>query len=237
MFNLMNDLMELWAKPATTRVLRALADRTEFASIRDLARLAAVSVGTAHRVVGELTARDAVDVRAVRHRKLVRLRRQVPTHLLPPPLETAATDLSRLRRSRVPVQVVSGRDLTRLGWPMRLREIVLLPRSWASRIHLEQPVVPFHRERPLQWRTLRPEDVAIAMLEINPIAARALFERAGLDRRRFRRRIVEEEKLDQAATVGLTERLRLPTPRGIERIPEEQIQRQLRQNPQRAVRA
>lgn len=232
----MNDFVTMWAKPATSRVLRTLAERSEPVSIRDLSRLAAVSVGTAHRVASELAARGVAEVRPERRRKLVRLRRPLPSRWLPPAFDAVrAVDVAELQKRRVPVRLVSGRDLTALGWPMRLREIALLPSSWARRVSLEQPTVIFRHERPLQWKRLRPEDVAVAMLDINPIAARALFERAKLDRRRLRKRIFEEDKVDRAAIVGLTERLGLPAPKHVERIPEQQIQRQLRQNPPRRV--
>lgn len=121
-------------------------------------------------------------------------------------------------------------DLRELGWPVRMPDVHVVAERWAAHAEPPRPFVAFRRERPLQWQRLRPEDVAVAFLEINPLVTRAIFERASLDRRRLRRRIIEEGKVAEAATVHLDAPLRLPMPPHVERIPEAQIQRQLRQN-------
>lgn len=238
MFGKMNEFLHLWTKPAAARVVRALANGREALSIRDLARLADVAPATALRVVEKLESERLAESRRRGRLRLVRLTKRVrPEHLPPPASERAAADDDRPppRSRRLPVRYVRAEDLLALGWPMRIPDIAVVPRRWAERLTLRQPTVVFRRERPLQWRRLRPEDVAVAMLEIDPIVSRALFERARLDRRRLRRRILEEGKLEAAASVGLAERLGLKAPRRVERIPEAQIQRQLRQNPPRRV--
>lgn len=234
LFHKVNDFMHIWAKRAPVSVIQTLRRHREPLAIRELARLAAVSPASALRVVQQLEADDQVRTRRVGNKRLVELSdKQIET--LPPPPMTPIADVERLRAARIPVKTISGRDLTALGWPMRMRSFAVVPRKWARRLSLDIPYVEFERERPLQWRALRPEDVVVAMLHINPIAARAIYERAKLNRRRLRKRIQEENKLAEAAAVGLDERLRLPRPTRVERIPEDQLQRQLRQNPVRTT--
>ncbi len=222
--------MQPWVKPAAARVAATLARAEEPVSVRELARLADVSADTAARVVRQLEAKRQVTVSKSANRKLVRPRKHADWGALPP-VPGLTTDRTRIRRRRLPVRRIRAADLRELGWPVRMPDVVVAPARLAAHVELPRPYVTFRHERPLQWRTLRPEDVAVAFLDINPLVTRALFERADLDRRRLRRRILEEDKLEAAARVHLDRPLRLRAPAHVERIPEAQIQRQLRQNP------
>lgn len=230
MYGMPDNLMQIWIKPAAARALSVLARAREPVSVRDLARFADVSADTAARVVRQLEARRQLITRKEANRKLVQLRNRPDDSELPPG-PPVTLDPESARDRHLPVRRIRAQDLRKLGWPMRIPDVLVVSDRWAMRAEVPRPYVTFRRERPLQWRTLRPEDVAVAFLEINPIVTRALFERANLDRRRLRRRILEENKVEQAATVHLDKPLRLPAPPHVDRIPEEQIQRQLRQNP------
>ncbi len=223
--------MQVWVKPAAAKVLAVLARTQEPVSVRELARLADVSADTASRVIRQLEATRQLVVRERANRKLVRLRDRPDESELPPLAPPLALDAARVRQRHLPVRRIRAQDLRELGWPVRMPDVLVVPERWAAQSEPPRPYVTFRRERPLQWRTLRAEDVAVAFLAINPIVTRALFERANLDGRRLRRRILEEDKLEAAATVHLDRPLRLEAPAHVDRIPEEQIQRQLRQNP------
>jgi hypothetical protein len=229
-FGKSDSFSHVWVKPAAARVFAVLARAREPVSVRELARLANVAADTAARVIRELEARRQVITREEANRKLVQLKNRPHERELPP-LPPISLDPARTRNRHLPWRYIRAQDLRKLGWPMRTADILVVPARWAAQAEVPRPYVTFRHERPLQWRTLRPEDIAVAFLDINPIVTRALFERANLDRRRLRRRILEEDKLEPAAAVHLDKPLRLPAPPHIDRIPEEQIQRQLRQNP------
>jgi hypothetical protein len=133
-------------------------------------------------------------------------------------------DVARLRASGLPVFPLEDDHLEMLGYPMRFPPIVVAARVLEPAVRSDLKVLSFRSEE----AALRPriEDLVVAMLKFDPIAARAVFERnrALFDTAYLTKRIYQEDLERVATTARFHDVLDLPAegeapPRaGIERL-------------------
>src|SRR3990172_6785157 len=86
-----------------------------------------------------------------------------------------ASDARNAVRARLPVFPIRDEMVTMLGYPMTFRTFIVVPRVARSAIESDLPVVEFLSEQAVS--NPRIEDVMIAMLRFDPLAARALIRR------------------------------------------------------------
>ena len=118
-----------------------------------------------------------------------------------------ASDAHIARREGLPVFPVRDEMVTMLGYPMKFPTIIVVPRAARSAIESHLPVVEFLSERAVY--NPRIEDIMIAMLRFDLLAARALIHRNLdlLDARYLAKRIYQEDLEEDATRVRLHELL------------------------------
>ncbi len=135
----------------------------------------------------------------------------------------SASDVEEARAHGVPVFALSDLMVTMLRYPMRFPTIVVAPRSLRRAITTEMPVVEFLSERAAGQPRL--EDIPVAMLRFDILAARALVQRNLdlLDPAYLLKRIYQEDLEEEATRIRLQDFLPLP-PKG-EPLPERALER------------
>jgi hypothetical protein len=111
------------------------------------------------------------------------------------------------RREGLPVFPIRDDVITMLGYPMRFPGLLVVARAARSAVETDLPVVEFLSERAVARPRL--EDVMIAMLRFDPLAARALIHRNGdlVDPAYLAKRIYQEDLEEEATRVRLHELL------------------------------
>ena len=217
-----NDFLKpLWGEPARNRIAAALARYPGPFAVREIARLAHVSPSTALRVTDEF-----VDMGVLRRRKVTgrskagfplttRVLFEVKKDWVPKlrvdyaPHQTKAELLEFLSNLDAPVWVIDHFMLSKRGITRRVPTFVVIARSWAHRFRFPRdlPVAIFEEARPLE-RTTQTElpwvDLLIALLKVDPLAARQLYDshrRSGISakHRRTMLRRIRAEKLTEDA--------------------------------------
>lgn len=97
--------------------------------------------------------------------------------------------------------------VTMLGYPMRFPTLLVVPRAARSAVESNLPVVDFLADRAVSRPRL--EDIMIAMLRFDPLAARALIHRNldHVDKVYLAKRIYQEDLEEDATRVRLHELL------------------------------
>lgn len=134
-----------------------------------------------------------------------------------------APDVEEARSRGVPVFAIPDSVVTMLGYPMRFPTLLVAPRSLRRALETDLPVIEFLSERAVERPRL--EDVLIAMLRFDVLAARALIERNLdlLDTAYLLKRIYQEDLEEEATRVRLQDFLALP-PKG-EPLPKRAMER------------
>ena len=114
-------------------------------------------------------------------------------------------DAQIAKRKNLPVFPIRDEMVTMLGYPMKFPTIIVVPRAARSAIESHLPVVEFLSERAVY--NPRIEDIMIAMLRFDLLAARALIHRNLdlLDARYLAKRIYQEDLEEDATRVRLHE--------------------------------
>jgi len=114
-------------------------------------------------------------------------------------------DAQIAKRKNLPVFPIRDEMVTMLGYPMKFPTIIVVPRAARSAIESHLPVVEFLSERAVY--NPRIEDIMIAMLRFDLLAARALIHRNLdlLDTRYLAKRIYQEDLEEDATRVRLHE--------------------------------
>jgi len=141
-------------------------------------------------------------------------------------------DVAVARRSSVPVFLLDARTVSALGYPIEFPSELVLPRWLLSAVTTAFRIIPFRSETAV----LRPrfEDVALAMLSVDAIGARAILERNrdAIDPIYLLRRVVQEQVEEKATWVRFFDLV--PTlPKVGRPIPKAALARKLRNNPTR----
>ena len=142
-------------------------------------------------------------------------------------------DVERLRAFDLPLFLLREDDVTMLGYPMRFPPIVVAARTLEPALRSDLRVLAFASEEAARHPRL--EDIVVAMLKFDPLAARVLLERNRdlLDLRRLTKRIYQEDLEQVAASVRFQDTLDLP---GTEDAPPRpSIDRLLRANSARGI--
>lgn len=116
-----------------------------------------------------------------------------------------ANDAQIAKRENLPVFPIRDDMVTMLGYPMRFPTIIVVTRSARSAIESDLLVVEFLSERAVS--NPRIEDIMIAMLRFDPLAARALIHRNLdlVDKTYLAKRIYQEDLEEDATRVRLHE--------------------------------
>jgi hypothetical protein len=107
------------------------------------------------------------------------------------------------RRAGLPVYLLEARTVTALGYPIDFPPVLLVARPFDSVIETLYRIVRFVSERAVA--SPRFEDIALALLSINRLAARAILERNRIrvDERYLLKRVIQEELEERATSVRL----------------------------------
>lgn len=116
-------------------------------------------------------------------------------------------DAQIAKRENLPLFPIRDDMVTMLGYPMRFPTILVVARAARSAIESKLPVVEFLSERAVI--NPRIEDIMIAMLRFDPLAARALISRNLdlVDKTYLVKRIYQEDLEEDATRVRLHELL------------------------------
>lgn len=138
-------------------------------------------------------------------------------------------DVERARDSDIPVYLLDAGIVTALGYPIEFPAELIVAHSVRGAVETTYETVPFVSDSAV--RSPRFEDVALAMLTINRLAARAILDRnvERLDRTYLLKRILQENLEERATSVRLRD-LVPSLPRVGRELPRAAIQRQLRKN-------
>lgn len=139
-------------------------------------------------------------------------------------------DVEVARRSGAAVALLDSALVTALGYPMAFPPVVVVAAGVASAIDSTLPIVPFVSEAAV--RAPRIEDIALALLEVDPIAARAVLERnrEAVDPTYLAKRVLQEDREVAACRVRFFDLAPL-IPRIGTPLPAVSLARHLRKNP------
>lgn len=141
----------------------------------------------------------------------------------------SARDVTAARRSGVAVSLLDSPTVTALGYPMTFPPELIAATTVASAIDGPLRVIPFVSEAAV--RNPRIEDIALALLHLDPIAARVVLERnrESVDPAYLTKRVLQEDLEAEATHVRFFD-LAPTLPRIGPAISAESIARQLRKN-------
>lgn len=144
-----------------------------------------------------------------------------------------AADVEAARALGIPAFAIPDSMVTMLGYPMRFPTLVVVPRGQRGAVATDLPIVEFLSEASVARPRL--EDVLIAMLRFDVLAARALIQRNLdlLDPAYLLKRIYQEDLEEEATRVRLQDFVPLP-PKG-EPLPRRALERAASANRPRGV--
>ncbi|MGC2289366.1 MAG: hypothetical protein WA688_05860 [Thermoplasmata archaeon] len=138
-------------------------------------------------------------------------------------------DARTAQRVNLPLHLLTAANVTALGFPIRFPTRLVVARSVLPLVETALRTIPFASEEAA--RAPRPEDVAVAMLRVDAIAARALLDRNPAWDPDYLTRRIWEERLDRRATLVRFFDVLPSAPRVGEPIPAADLARKLRKNP------
>jgi len=132
-------------------------------------------------------------------------------------------DAKRASESKIPILWIDSSYTKILRYPMRIPDTLLVPREYEAVIESDLDVHTFHSMNPFTKDTVIPqfEDVIVFMLNLDPLAARAMVDRSELDLDYLQKRIIQENLVRVASEVYLQDYLDIPvmdTPLDRERL-------------------
>lgn len=143
---------------------------------------------------------------------------------------TKPQDVEEARKLGYPLYLLEPEAVTALGYPMDFPPELIVDRSILPAVDTTYRTIPF--DSPEAVLKPRIEDVAIALLSIDAIAARAVLDRNrdAINSDYLLKRIIQENAEERATWVRLFD-LVPGLPRVGETIPKAALERKLRQNP------
>jgi len=125
----------------------------------------------------------------------------------------SASDIEEARAHGIPVFAIPDSVVTMLGYPMRFPTLLVVPQGLRRAVETDLPIIEFVSGQAVLHPRL--EDVVIAMLRFDVLAARALIQRNLdlLDPAYLLKRIYQEDLEEEATQVRLQDFLPLP-PKG-----------------------
>jgi len=113
----------------------------------------------------------------------------------------SAKDAEEARRVGLPVFAITDSMVTMLGYSMTFPPLVLVPRGMKQVVETKLPVIEFLSEAAI--RQPRLDDIIVAMLRFDPLAARALAQRNddAIDKSYLLKRILQEDLEEEATRV------------------------------------
>jgi hypothetical protein len=144
-----------------------------------------------------------------------------------------AGEAEEARAHGIPVYAIPDSVVTMLGYPMRFPTLLVVPRGVRAAVTTELPIIEFVSDRAVAHPRL--EDVFVAMLRFDVLAARALIQRnvEWIDRDYLLKRIFQEDLEEEATRVRLQDFLPLP-PKG-EPLPRRALERAASANRPRSL--
>ena len=119
----------------------------------------------------------------------------------------SVNDAERLQRHRLPLHLLTSEQVSNLGYPVRFPTQVIVARSFLPLLETRLPTIPFTSTAAAT--APRDEDAVVAMLHVDMIGARTLWDRNRnrMDSTYLLRRILEEELERRAAFVRFSDSL------------------------------
>ncbi len=116
-------------------------------------------------------------------------------------------DVDRLQRHRLPLHLLTSERVSNLGYPVRFPAQVVVARSFLPLLETGLPSILFSSTAAAM--APRDEDAVVAMLHVDMLGARVLWDRnrARMDATYLLRRILEEEVERRAAFVRFSDSL------------------------------
>ncbi len=143
---------------------------------------------------------------------------------------TKPQDVEEARKLGYPLYLLEPVAVTALGYPMEFPPELVIDRSILPAVDTTYRTIPFDSSEAV----LKPriEDVAIALLSIDAIAARAVLDRNrdAIDPDYLLKRVIKEDAEERATWVRFFD-LAAGLPRVGESIPKAALERKLRKNP------
>ncbi len=138
-------------------------------------------------------------------------------------------DVEEARREQLPVYLLTPEIVSAFGYPVRFPPRLLVAREVAQAVDSTFAKIEFASREGVAAPRL--EDVIVAMLRVDPLAARALARRNPelLDPQRLLVRVIEEQAQREATFVRLQE-VAPAIPRTGDSVPSEALARQDRTN-------
>ncbi|MGP8076162.1 MAG: hypothetical protein ACLP8Y_05460 [Thermoplasmata archaeon] len=140
-------------------------------------------------------------------------------------------DAETVRKANLPLHLLTAKQVTDLGYPIRFPPRVVVARSLLPIINSELGTIPFLSEKAA--RSPRPEDVAVALLRFDMLGARALLDRNPRWDATYLTRRIWEEDLGRRATFVRFFDVLPRVPKEGEALDRASLERKLRKNPAR----
>ena len=120
-------------------------------------------------------------------------------------------DVERARSLGIPVFALRDELVTMLGYPMRFPSALVVPRSMRTAIESSLPILEFLHEEAVARPRI--EDIIIALLRLDPLAARAVLQRNRdlVDLAYLVKRVYQENLEKEATLVRLQDFVPLPS--------------------------
>ncbi len=143
-------------------------------------------------------------------------------------------DVSMARKLGIPVFALKDTLVTMLGYPMNFPPIVLIPRTLSTAVFTKLPVIEFLSESAAGDPRL--EDIVVAMLKFDSIAARTLAQRTlDMINREYLLKRIYQEDLEEIASRVRFQDLPLSLPVKGEQLPKSALDRVIAANQPKGV--
>ncbi len=118
-------------------------------------------------------------------------------------------DAKQARISGIPILWIDSSFTKILRYPMKIPDTIVVPREFKAVIESDLRLHTFESMDPFTDENIIPtfEDVIIFMLELDPLAARAMVDRSDIDYRYLEKRIIQENLEREASEVYLQDHL------------------------------
>ncbi len=133
------------------------------------------------------------------------------------------SDAEQARISGIPVLWIDSSFTKILRYPMNIPDTIVVPREFRAviesslRVHIFDSMTPFTKNGIIPQF----EDVIVFMLELDPLAARAMVDRSDIDYKYLEKRVIQENLEREASEVYLQDFLNfqvMETPYDRERL-------------------
>ncbi len=121
-------------------------------------------------------------------------------------------DAKKAVKAGIPILWIDTSYTKVLRYPMRIPDTIVVPREYKEVVESGLNVHTFESMTPFKDDTIIPdfEDVVVFMLNLDPLAARAMVDRSDINKIYLQKRIIQEELEREASEVYLHDYLDLP---------------------------